>query len=111
MESLIETYEIEYIPEKKLLPNLYLAVVSVSNYKNKAMNLKYARKDGHDLVAMFKQSGWFNKVTIDTLFDSHATRENILRLKEKLNNSSVDDQVIFFVSGHGLLDSRFINLA
>jgi WD40 repeat protein len=106
VESLLETYEVEYIPEKQPVPNLYIAVVSVSGYKNKAMNLKYARKDGNDLVSMFKRSQWFNEVTVDTLFDSKATRENILKLRDKFMSSSVDDQVVFFVSGHGLLDSN-----
>jgi len=34
-------------------------------------------------------------------------RESILALKEKLLNSKVDDQVILFVSGHGLLDDNY----
>lgn len=106
VESLLETYEIEYIPERKARPNLYVAVVSVSRYNNNAMNLKYARKDGHDIANMFKRSGWFNEVIIDTLYDSHATRENILKLRQTFAKSSVDDQVVFFVSGHGLLDSN-----
>jgi WD40 repeat protein len=106
VESLLETHEIEYIPEKKILPDLYIAVVSVSNYQNKAMNLKYARKDGHDLVSMFRQSKWYDNIIVDTLFDTQATRENILRLKDRFRKTSVDDQVVLFVSGHGLLDSN-----
>lgn len=106
VESLLETYEIEYIPERKARPNLYVAVVSVSRYNNNAMNLKYARKDGHDIASMFKRSGWFNEVIIDTLYDARATRENILKLRQTFEKSSVDDQVVFFVSGHGLLDSN-----
>jgi WD40 repeat protein len=106
VESLLQTFEIEHKSAKAVRPRLHLAVVSVSHYANTAMNLKYARKDGQDLVNTFKRSGWFDKVTIDTLYDARATRENILKLREKFRQTAVDDQVIFFVSGHGLLDDN-----
>jgi WD40 repeat protein len=106
VESLLETFEIEYRPAKILRPRLYVAVISVSEYSNTAMNLKYARKDGQDLIAMFKRSGWFDKVMIDTLYDRRAIRENILKLREKFTQTTVDDHVIVFVSGHGLLDDN-----
>ena len=106
VESLLQTFEIDYTPAKISRQNLYVAVVSVSDYANPTMNLKYARKDGQDLVNMFKRSGWFEKITIDTLYDARATRENILQLRERFKQTNVDDQVILFVSGHGLLDSN-----
>jgi uncharacterized caspase-like protein len=36
-----------------------------------------------------------------------ATRENILAVKQKLMQTHVDDEVILYVSGHGLLDKNF----
>lgn len=106
VESLLQTFEIDHRPAKVTRPRLHVAVVSVSHYANATMNLKYARKDGQDLVNMFRRSGWFDKVTVDTLFDSRATRDNILKLRDKFMQTGVDDQVIFFVSGHGLLDDN-----
>ncbi|MBT1700182.1 caspase family protein [Fulvivirgaceae bacterium PWU4] len=106
VESLLQTFEIDHRPAKVTRPRLHVAVVSVSNYANATMNLKYARKDGQDLVNMFRRSGWFDKITVDTLFDARATRDNILKLREKFMQTGVDDQVIFFVSGHGLLDDN-----
>lgn len=106
VESLLPTFEIEYKPVKAARPNLYVAVVSVSRYANSAMNLKYARKDGEDLVNMFRRAGWFERIIIDTLFDARATRENILRLRQRFEQSNVDDQIVFFISGHGLLDEN-----
>lgn len=106
VESLLQTFEIDHRPAKVTRPRLHVAVVSVSRYANEAMNLKYARKDGQDLVNMFRRSGWFDRITIDTLYDARATRENILKLREKFMQMGVNDQVIFFVSGHGLLDDN-----
>jgi hypothetical protein len=106
VESLLYTFEISYSPVKPVRPNLYIAVVSVSEYANSAMNLKYARKDGQDLVRMLGRSGWYENIIIDTLFDSRATRENILQLAKRFEKTTADDQVVFFVSGHGLLDEQ-----
>ncbi|MEO5599691.1 MAG: caspase family protein [Cyclobacteriaceae bacterium] len=104
VESLFQTYEITYKPAQIKRPDLYLAVISVSDYASPAMKLKYARKDGQDLVELFSRSGWYEHVLIDTLYDKEATIENIQKLRSFFLNSGVEDEVILFVSGHGLLD-------
>ncbi|MEX1241659.1 MAG: hypothetical protein WEB30_18190, partial [Cyclobacteriaceae bacterium] len=81
VESLLQTTEVAYHAPVPVRPNLYLAVISVSSYANPSMNLKYARKDGEDVVNLFKRSGWYENVFIDTLFDTHATLENIQQLR------------------------------
>jgi WD40 repeat protein len=106
VESLLQTFEIDYVPEHKTRDNLYVIVVSLSKYDNSAMNLKYARKDGQDIANTFRKLGWFNKVIVDSLYDANATKENILKIRDKLNQTKVDDHVIFYVSGHGLLDQN-----
>jgi WD40 repeat protein len=103
VESLLETVEIEY-NVKPSKPTLYVAVISVSSYAQDAMNLKYAAKDGRDLITMFRRSGWFDNVVVDSLINARATKENIEHLRERFMQTSVDDQIILFISGHGLLD-------
>ena len=72
------------------------------------MNLQYAVKDGRDITkAYLSQNELYSKIHIDTLFDKNATKANILKLKQKLMQSNIDDQIIVFVSGHGLLDENF----
>ncbi|HLZ16264.1 MAG TPA: caspase family protein, partial [Cyclobacteriaceae bacterium] len=106
VESLPETFEIELTGDRKK-PNLRLAVISVSTYANPAMNLKYAAKDGRDVVKLFsKKSEYYDHIIIDTLLNQNATREKIYDLKKKFAGSDVDDDVIVFVSGHGLLDDN-----
>ncbi|HYC86668.1 MAG TPA: caspase family protein [Chryseosolibacter sp.] len=106
VESLMETFEIER-QEKATKPDLYLAIISVSSYLDPRMNLKYAVKDGRDLMSLFlRRNSYYNRIYSDSLTNRTATRENILALKEKFSRASVDDHVILFVSGHGLLDDK-----
>ncbi len=106
VESLWETVEVEYT-RPVVKANLYLAVISVSRYADAKMNLKYAVKDGRDLARFFSRRGeHYGHITIDSLFDERATRENIQALKKKFMGTSVDDEVMVFVSGHGLLDDH-----
>jgi WD40 repeat protein len=104
VESLKQTAEITYIPQKSPERTLYLCIISVSDYKDTTFNLKYAVKDGRDMALFMSEGKGFSKVHTDTLFDKNATRENILKLREKLMKSKVDDQVVLYLSGHGLLD-------
>lgn len=105
-ESLYVTYEIECTMQPKK-PDLYLAVVSVSDYQNKEKSLRYAVKDGRDLVNLYsRRADAFHEIHVDTLFDDQATRENILGLKEKLRRAAVEDEVVLYISGHGLLDDK-----
>ena len=70
------------------------------------MNLKYSDKDIRDFIATYKNNNYFNHVYVDTLLNSSATFSNFKKLKDKLNQSSIDDHVIFMYSGHGLLDKE-----
>ena len=40
------------------------------------------------------------------ILDRNATRENILKARDFLKASRVDDLVVLFFAGHGLLDSK-----
>jgi hypothetical protein len=110
VESRKESAEIMYNSENRAKPNLYLIVLSVSEYNDKQYNLQYAVKDGRDIVSLFSSLSIsnldFSQIIIDTLFNSNATKENFLNLKQKLLSSHIDDQVVVFVSGHGLLNKE-----
>ena len=103
VESLKESVWITYQPKDSIIPNRYLIAISVSNYNDSRYNLKYAVKDGRDMAKLFFE----NKFIVDTLFDKNATIKNIFALKQKLLNTKVDDEVILYVSGHGLLDKNY----
>jgi WD40 repeat protein len=97
-------------------PNLYVAMISVSEYQNQSKNLKYAVKDGRDFAQVFKdaqgskQIGFpcrFDKIIIDSFFNENAKIENIKAWKNKLQKTKPEDYVMLYVSGHGLLDDNF----
>lgn len=108
VESIRDAVQINCIKESTK-PDLYLIVLSVSEFEQSKFNLRYAVKDGRDIASLFathNSDKWAN-VYIDTLFNEQVTIENINQLKNKLKKSNLDDEVIFYLSGHGVLDKNF----
>lgn len=87
--------------------DLYLVSVSVSEYEHKDYNLSYATKDGREIIQLFEQSDLFDSIHSRVLFDGAVNKGNFHDLKTFLANSKVDDHVILFLSGHGVLDKEF----
>ena len=124
-ESLPVNFKIQCEAKKTELPDLYLITIGVSEYENKNYNLRYASKDANDIQNFFSKfdTTYFSDGTAyytkrynfpDDLIknvhrykitDNDATRSKILELKDVLKKSKVDDIVMLFISGHGLLDS------
>ncbi len=105
VESFTESIEINYLPAVSPQSTLHLIVMSVSEYNDSRFNLVYPVKDGRDIVSLFNNCipRLANNVLVDTLFNAMATRRNLLDLKSKLIATNIDDIVILYVSGHGLL--------
>lgn len=103
-ESLRKEIYITYNTVKKRKPRLYFVGIGVSKYKDKKMNLVYADKDTRDLAKLWKQK--YPDCSIDTFINAAATVKNILAIKQKLKNTSVEDKVIISISGHGVLDKN-----
>ncbi len=95
---------VNYNPQKKSLPRLFFVGIGVSDYNDSTYKLNYAAKDVHDMATMLSKSKFYSSVSIDTLINKKATLENILAVKKHLLESTPDDVVILYVSGHGLLD-------
>ena len=106
VESFRETVEIEYAVAEAVKPDLYVAVVGVSEYQTPAYKLKYAAKDAADVLTALQASNQtaFNKIHVRQFLDARAHRDNILSLRDFFRESTVNDEIVLFVSGHGLLD-------
>jgi len=85
---------------------LYILSFSVADYLNDEYDLKYPVKDARDLNEL-KWEKKFKSVEKDTLFDVRATQSEILKSLNEVSSASVDDVVIIFLSGHGLLDDDY----
>ncbi|HDP81110.1 MAG TPA: hypothetical protein ENN21_09755, partial [Spirochaetes bacterium] len=86
--------------------DLYFLGFGVSEYKDSALNLKYADKDTKDLADVFShmKSGYRN-VFIKTHLNAEVTVENVRKAKDFLKNAKVDDTFVLFIAGHGVHDT------
>ena len=88
-------------------PDLHIFAIGVSDYQDDSYDLRYAAKDARDLAELYRNVEGYGTVHQYVVADTEATRDNILALREKLEQTQVDDHVVFFVAGHGLLDENF----
>lgn len=105
-ESFKETVKIE-LNENLNPPNLYIATIGVSNYKSSQYNLSYASKDAQDILHLFENAPHFNNVFTKSLLNEEVTIENLEQIHTFFNQAEINDQVILFVAGHGVLDVNF----
>jgi WD40 repeat protein len=103
VESVRESVSINYEPNTKKQPNLYIYAIGVSEFAESERNLKFATKDASDLIKQFESSNYFGNVITKTVFNAEATKENIISTAKFLKDAQTDDQIMIYVSSHGLL--------
>lgn len=106
LESLRETFQVTYNPAHDKKPDLYIFTIGVSEFEHEDRNLKFATKDAKDLIAKFESSDYFGTVHTKTLFNEDATKKNVLQVSHFLDKAKIDDQVLIYISSHGLLDDN-----
>lgn len=103
--STIASHVVEYTGPTEP-PSLHVVVVGVSKYANPRFNLDYAAKDARDVGALLGASKRFAKVNVLEILDERATRSGILSARAFLEKAQVDDTVVVFLAGHGVLDKN-----
>ncbi|RYZ19673.1 MAG: hypothetical protein EOO16_19250, partial [Chitinophagaceae bacterium] len=93
-----------YAPATPLPARTWVISVAVNRYADTARSLRFAVKDGHDLLAALRASG--GQVLTDSLFDEAVTPEALRALRGKLLRTGVEDRVVLSFSGHGMLDKN-----
>lgn len=92
-------------------PDVYVVGIGVSDYKDKAYNLRYAAKDATDLMNTYKaieqRPGIKGKVHVLDLTNQKATKPEIRKAKDWLKQSKLNDLVVVFAAGHGMTDDKF----
>ena len=99
-----ETYTI-YADYKEENPKVYVVIIAADTYDNPDFNLKYSVKDANDLVVHLKKRYGANLI-VSTLINKNANEELINQIKNTVKDANVNDKIIVFVSGHGVLDSN-----
>jgi WD40 repeat protein/uncharacterized caspase-like protein len=102
VESLRERTVVTSQAEAK--PSLWLLAVGVSRYRDDRFSLQWAAKDAQDLADLFAaRRDVYESIHLIPLLNEDATAERILEARHRLSQASVDDHVIIFFAGHGLL--------
>lgn len=97
---------VNYKPEKPSAQKFYFIGIGINDFEQKQNNLTWSVKDIRDLAAAFKLK-YGTDAIINVLLDHDVTLQNVIALKEKLKDCSVNDKVIIAYSGHGLLSKNF----
>ena len=101
IQSLQESFSVLSKYKPAVEPQVYFFGIAVSGYRDPRMTLDYPAKDIRDMAKALKTI--YPDIKIDTLINKKAVRENILALKNKLQQTTINDKVILAVNGHGLL--------
>ncbi|CAA7615249.1 caspase family protein [Magnetospirillum sp. UT-4] len=85
-------------------PAMHLLVVGINAYRNKELNLYYARPDAQALLKFFAEAGGgaMNPGQVIYLEDGKATRENIKAALATLRRAPAGDLVVVYMAGHGV---------
>ncbi len=105
-ESLAETFEIQYTADYDK-PDLYLVSIGISEYQQSSYNLAFAAKDASDIVNTFNKSSAYEKVNVKLITNSMATDTEIKSIRGFVEQAKVDDVVMIFIAGHGVLDDTY----
>ena len=102
-ESYKETFEVN-CTNGKLKNNLYLISIGAGDYLAEDYNLSYAAKDAKDIATLMKNSKVYNEVKTLTLINSEVKKEMLQSMNDFLANAGINDEVIVFFAGHGVLN-------
>lgn len=105
-ESLASSFEIQHTAEYDK-PDLFIVSIGVSEYLQNSYNLAFAAKDANDMVNTLGGSSAYEKVNTKILTNSDATDTNIQSIRSFVEQAKVDDVVIIFIAGHGVLDKNY----
>jgi WD40 repeat protein len=106
VESYRSPLVVNYKPVTSPVEKVYFIGIGIDRFADTSKNLQYSRKDIRDLSFKFKEK-YGESLFVDTLFNERVTVSNVKALKQKLQQTSVNDKVIVSYSGHGVLDKEY----
>lgn len=87
-------------------PELYLLCIGSGEFIDANFNLKYAAKDAHDISEQFKKNKNYNAIHSLELTGKNVSSTSIEEAIMELEKAKVDDVIIVFFAGHGVLDAN-----
>lgn len=104
-ESYKESFSIK-CKKGKERPDLFLISLGESKFKTAKYNLKYAAKDAGDVKELLLKSPVYANVDSKQMINDEVTKESVLKLKEFLKKADINDHVMIFFAGHGVLNDQ-----
>ena len=107
IESRGDHLKIKYVGEVMATTNLHILSVGINKYKNPAYNLNYAQPDAKSFTdkVIEKGSKMFRTIRKTEIYDTEATKENIIKGFESIiATAKPEDVFLFYYAGHGTLD-------
>ncbi len=107
VESRFDVFDIEYTGEAIATTSLYVMAVGINQYQNESYNLNYAQADAQSLTEKIIENskGIFKSVNKMEIYDTDATRDNILKgFRSMIATAKPEDVFIFYYAGHGTIN-------
>jgi WD40 repeat protein len=109
IESAGDRLKVKYVGEIMATSSLYILSVGINTYKNPAYNLNYAQPDAKSFTNKVIGNGnkMFKNIRKTEIYDTEATKENILKGFESIiSQAKPEDVFVFYYAGHGTLDEE-----
>ena len=101
-----DTFRFRTICKQEKLSELYVVAIGVSDYDADELKLQYAAKDAKDIAKAFENYAHGSKHVL-VLTDKEVKDRSVLdRVKVFLADAKVNDRVVLYVAGHGMLDDE-----
>jgi hypothetical protein len=107
VESRPDVLTVQYTGEIQATSSLYLLSVGINKYENASYELNYARPDATSFTEKIleQNKGVFKAIHKTEIYDTDATRSNILsEFKSIISQAKPEDVFMFYYAGHGTLD-------
>lgn len=112
IESRPDHLKVEYNGEIIATSSLYILSVGINKYKNATYNLNYAQPDAKSFTKKLIEHGskMFKSVRKTEIYDTEATRDNIIKgFESVIAQAKPEDVFVFYYAGHGTLDEEHDN--
>ena len=109
VESRADIFKIQYNGEIIATSSLYILSVGINKYQNSSYDLNYALADAQAITQKLveQNKGIFKAIHKTEIYDTEATRGNILKgFKNIIAKAKPDDVFVFYYAGHGTIDEE-----
>lgn len=109
VESRADIFKIHYKGEIIATSSLYILSVGINKYQNSSYDLNYALSDAKSFTQKVEEQnkGIFKAIYKTEIYDTEATRSNILKgFKNIIAKAKPDDVFVFYYAGHGTIDEE-----